>query len=80
MLPVALQPTEATAGLEFTTVSELVPNPPKPVHVGPLARERRRCLLELTEQSFPDGKVADAGNKSMSSSGSSQPTAVLSLT
>jgi len=60
MLSVALQPTKATAGLEFATVSEFVPVPTKPAHVDLLAKERRRRLLELTEQSFPDGNVSDS--------------------
>jgi len=55
----ALQPAEATAGLKFTTVSKFVPKPTKPVHVDPLAKERRRRLLELTKQTFPDDKVPD---------------------
>ncbi|KAF8886879.1 hypothetical protein CPB84DRAFT_1535611 [Gymnopilus junonius] len=55
----ALQPTEATAGLKFTTVSKFIPKPTKPTNVDPLAKERRRRLLELTKQSFPDGKVPD---------------------
>jgi len=55
----ALQPTGATTGLKFTTVSKFVPKPTKPAHVDPLAKERRRRLLELTKQSFPDGKVPD---------------------
>jgi hypothetical protein len=59
MLPVALQPTGATAGLKFTTVSKFVDKPSKPAHVNPLAKERRLRLLELTKQSFPDGKVPD---------------------
>jgi hypothetical protein len=59
MLPVALRPTGATAGLKFTTVSKFVPKPIKAAHVDPLAKERRRRLLELTKQSFPDGKVPD---------------------
>jgi hypothetical protein len=59
MLPVALQPTGATAGLKFTTVSKFVGKPTKPAHADPLAKERRLRLLELTKQSFPDGKVPD---------------------
>ena len=59
MLPVALQPTEATSGLNFTAVSKFIANPTKPAHVDPLAKERRRRLLELTKQSLPDGKVPD---------------------
>ncbi|KAK2465135.1 hypothetical protein APHAL10511_002827 [Amanita phalloides] len=55
----ALQPTGATAGLKFTTVSKFVPEPTKPAQVDPLAKERRRRLLELTQESFPDGKVPD---------------------
>ena len=57
MLSVALQPTKATAGLRFTTVSKFVPKPTESAHVDPLAQERRHRLLELTEQSYPDGKV-----------------------
>ena len=59
MLPVALQPTEATAGLKFTTVSKFVAKPTTPAYVDPLSKERRRRLRELTEQAFPDGKVPD---------------------
>lgn len=35
MLPVALQPIEATVGLKFTTVSKFVPKPTKPTNVDP---------------------------------------------
>jgi hypothetical protein len=49
----------ATAGLKFTTVSRFIPKPTKPAHVDPLAKERRRRLLDLTKQSFPNGKVPD---------------------
>ena len=59
MLPVALQLNEPSAGLKITTVSKSVPNPPKPANIDPLAQERRRRLLELTEQAFPDGRVPD---------------------
>ena len=59
MLPVALQSTKETAGPEFTTGSNFVPKPTEPAPVDPLAKERRRRLLELTKQSFPDGKVPD---------------------
>lgn len=60
MLPVALQPTKASASLKFTTVSKSVPKPTKPAPVDPLAKERRRRrLLELSKQSFPDYKVPD---------------------
>jgi hypothetical protein len=59
MLPVTLQPTGATAGLKFTAVFKFVGKPTKPAHVDPLAKERRLRLLELTKQSFPDGKVPD---------------------
>ncbi|KAJ2916981.1 hypothetical protein MD484_g3465, partial [Candolleomyces efflorescens] len=56
---VALQPTGATSGLEITTVSKFIPNPTRAATVDPLAKDRRRRLLELTEQSFPDGRVPD---------------------
>ena len=49
MLPAALPPTEATAGLKFTPVSKFVPNLTKPAHVDPLAKERRRRLIELAK-------------------------------
>jgi hypothetical protein len=39
-------------------VSKFIPKPAKPTNVDPLAKERRR-LLELTKESFPDGKVPD---------------------
>ena len=59
MLPVTLQPTGETASLKFTTISKFIAKPTEPAHVDPLAKERRRRLLELTKQSFPDGKVPD---------------------
>jgi hypothetical protein len=59
MPPVALQPTGETASLKFTTISKFIAKPTKPPHVDPLAKERRRRLLELTKQPFPDGKVPD---------------------
>ncbi|KDR76694.1 hypothetical protein GALMADRAFT_139590 [Galerina marginata CBS 339.88] len=55
----ALQPIEASVGVEITTVSKFIPNPPKPTNVDPLAKQRRRRLIELTKQAFPDGNVAD---------------------
>lgn len=56
MLPAALPPpTEATARINLTTVSEFVPNPPP--NPDPLAKERRRRLMELTKEAFPDGEV-----------------------
>ena len=59
VFPVPFQPTGETAGLKFTAVSKFIAKPPKPAHVDPLAKERRRRLIELTKQSFPDGKVPD---------------------
>ncbi|KAF8887626.1 hypothetical protein CPB84DRAFT_1849802 [Gymnopilus junonius] len=60
VLHFALQPTEATAGLKFTTISKFIPKPTKPTNVDPLAKEHRHHLLELTKQSFPDGKDVTA--------------------
>jgi hypothetical protein len=57
MLPVTLQSTKTTAGLKFSTVSKFVPKPTKPANVDPLAKERRRRLLELTKQCFLDGNL-----------------------
>ncbi|KZP19728.1 hypothetical protein FIBSPDRAFT_557916 [Athelia psychrophila] len=56
---VALRPPEQTAGLQFTTISRSIPDPPKPANVDPLAKERRRRLRELSEQTFPDGNVPE---------------------
>jgi hypothetical protein len=61
-LPVAFQPAEAsTSGLDITTVSKFISKPTvtTPINVDPLAKERRRRLLELTKEAFPDGKVPD---------------------
>jgi len=58
MLSVALQPFEKTAGIELT-VPKSIPNPTTPINVDPFAKERRRRLLELTKEAFPDGKVSD---------------------
>lgn len=55
----ALRPPEQTAGLQFTTISRSIPDPPKPANVDPLAKERRRRLRELSEQTFPDGNVPE---------------------
>ncbi|KAJ7466594.1 hypothetical protein B0H11DRAFT_2239767 [Mycena galericulata] len=59
--PVALHPTTQSTGLHMTTVSKFIPKPTNttPTNVDPLAKERRRRLVELTKDSFPDGKVPD---------------------
>lgn len=59
MPSVALHPTHETRGLEFTTVSKFIPNPTVPANADPLAKERRRRLIDLTNQAFPDGKLPD---------------------
>jgi aconitase A len=54
MFPVGLQPTEAPASLDLSTVSESVPDPTKPANVEPLSKqERRRRLIELAKQTTP---------------------------
>ncbi|KAJ7253273.1 hypothetical protein C8J57DRAFT_1722615 [Mycena rebaudengoi] len=58
-LPVALHPTKQSAGLNMTTVSKFVPKRTTPTNVDPLAKERRRRLVELAKCLFPDGKVPD---------------------
>ncbi|KAJ7654308.1 hypothetical protein B0H17DRAFT_1146804 [Mycena rosella] len=55
----ALYPTKQSTGLHMTTVSKFIPKPTTPTNVDPLAKERRRRLVELTKDSFPDGKVPD---------------------
>ncbi|KZP06358.1 hypothetical protein FIBSPDRAFT_1053580, partial [Athelia psychrophila] len=55
----ALRPPEQTAGLQFTTISRSIPDLPKHANVDPLAKERRLRLRELSEQTFPDGKVPE---------------------
>ncbi|KAJ6551598.1 hypothetical protein B0H19DRAFT_1378289 [Mycena capillaripes] len=55
----ALQPIQPSAALDFTPVSRFIANPPEPANVDPLRKERRRRLLELTKEAFPDGKVPD---------------------
>ncbi|KAL6300365.1 hypothetical protein BKA93DRAFT_740662 [Sparassis latifolia] len=55
----ALNPPEQSSGLQFTTTSKFIADPPKPAKADPLAKERRRRLLDLTKQTFPDGKVPD---------------------
>ncbi|KAJ7136179.1 hypothetical protein C8R44DRAFT_769863 [Mycena epipterygia] len=59
LVDLALQPAKAPVGLKMTTVPRFEPNLPKPTHVDPLVKERRRRLIELTEEAFPDGKVPD---------------------
>ncbi|KAF7306284.1 hypothetical protein MIND_00419300 [Mycena indigotica] len=48
---------QPAAGLEMTTVSEFIANPPEPIDVDPLREQRRRRLLELTKEAFPDGII-----------------------
>ncbi|KAI0746080.1 hypothetical protein C8Q76DRAFT_49711 [Earliella scabrosa] len=55
----ALELNEPSAGLKMTTVSKFISKPNKPTNVDPLAKERRRRLIELTQEAFPDGKVPD---------------------
>ncbi|KAJ7764601.1 hypothetical protein DFH07DRAFT_956058 [Mycena maculata] len=55
----ALHPTEQSTGLHMTTVSIFIPKPTTPTNVDPLAKERRRRLVQLTKDSYPDGKVPD---------------------
>ena len=54
---VALYPLEQSLGLQFTTTSHPVHRPASLEKADPLAKERRRRLLELTEQAFPGGRV-----------------------
>ncbi|KDR78649.1 hypothetical protein GALMADRAFT_223907 [Galerina marginata CBS 339.88] len=57
MVMFALQPIEPpTAGFEVTTVSRFEPNPSTPSNID---LERRRRLLELHNEAFPDGSVPD---------------------
>ena len=56
---VALHPPEQSSGLQFTATSHLVHHPPSPEKADPLKKERRRRLLELTEEVFPGGRIPD---------------------
>ena len=51
----ALKPSEPIPGVNPTPVSKSIPNPPRPANVDPLTKERRRRLIELTKEAFPDG-------------------------
>ncbi|KAJ7433639.1 hypothetical protein B0H11DRAFT_2259254 [Mycena galericulata] len=52
----ALHPTEQSTGLHMTTpISKFIPKPTTPTNADPLAKERRRRLVQLTKDSFPDG-------------------------
>lgn len=53
---VTLHPPEESSGLQFTPTPYLVPDPPR---LDPVARERRRRLVELIKQTFLDGRVPD---------------------
>ncbi|KAF8905225.1 hypothetical protein CPB84DRAFT_1745551 [Gymnopilus junonius] len=55
----ALQPPKAGISLNITTVSEFVPNPPKPPIPDPLVKEHRHRIIELTKQAFPNDNVPD---------------------
>ncbi|KAJ7457118.1 hypothetical protein B0H11DRAFT_2320518 [Mycena galericulata] len=55
----ALHPTKQSTGLHMTTVSKFIPKPTTPTNVDPLAKERRRRLVQFTKDSFPGGKVPD---------------------
>ncbi|KAJ7749336.1 hypothetical protein DFH07DRAFT_775491 [Mycena maculata] len=55
----ALHSTKQSTGLHMTTVSMFIPKPTTPTNVDPLAKERRRRLVQLTKDSYPDGKVPD---------------------
>jgi len=57
---VALHPPKQSSGLQLMTTSDPFsgPNLRRCVtNADPLPKERRRSLMELTEQAFPDGKV-----------------------
>ncbi|KAF8802287.1 hypothetical protein BYT27DRAFT_7308284 [Phlegmacium glaucopus] len=56
---VALHPLAQLSGMQFTTTSRFIPNPPTLPEIDPIAGERRHHLLELTRQTFPDGRVPD---------------------
>ncbi|KAJ6551524.1 hypothetical protein B0H19DRAFT_1264163 [Mycena capillaripes] len=58
----ALQPTKLKAGLNITTLSRFVPKSNDPVDADPLVQERRRRLVELAKEAFPDGKKREWQN------------------
>ncbi|KAJ7174546.1 hypothetical protein C8R46DRAFT_1081189 [Mycena filopes] len=41
--------------INTTPVAKFIPNPPPRTNFDPLAKERRRRLLELTKEAFPNG-------------------------
>jgi len=55
---VVLQTPKQYSGLQSTTTSDFVQHPPRPEMVVPLPIERRRRLIELYGQAFPDGRVS----------------------
>jgi len=56
---VAFRAPEKPSGLQPTTTPYFACHLPTPETVVPLAKERRRRLVELTEEAFPDGRVPD---------------------
>lgn len=54
---VALQRPEQSSRSEIITRSYFVQDPPRPEEVDPRANERRRPLIELAEQTSPDGRA-----------------------
>jgi len=55
--PVTLPPMEPAGTLN--PVPKFIPRSPTPTNDDPRAKERRRRLVELAEQTFPDGKAPD---------------------
>ncbi|KAJ7652138.1 hypothetical protein DFH06DRAFT_1206880 [Mycena polygramma] len=54
-----LHPPQPSTDFHLTTTSTFNPNPAPRTPIDPLARERRRRLVEMTKEAFPDGKVPD---------------------
>ena len=54
MPPVALRPTRPTANLNLYPVGTFIPNPTESDIPHTLTPERRRLLLKLAEQTFPE--------------------------
>jgi len=53
----ALHPPKQSSSLQSITPSDFVQHPPWPEKVVPLPIERRRRLIELYGEAFPDGRV-----------------------